>query len=134
MWDGSILRSLMPSGVALKSASSIRLLMAPRRFRKRRASFMVALNMACAGFVLLHARKTFFSFFCGRRVLPHLGQNCKTLGLPVRGGLAFLTVTLSLFRRLVRARGVGRAGSPSGESGPQREFLVFVSFSSDSQT
>ena len=67
---------------------------------------------------LLHARKTFFSFFCGRRVLPHLGQNCKTLGLPVRGGLAFLTVTLSLFRRLVRARGVGRAGSPLGESGP----------------
>src|SRR2546425_13378192 len=44
MWDGSIERSLMPSEFALKSASSIRLEMAPMRFRNNRASFMVALN------------------------------------------------------------------------------------------
>src|SRR2546428_10132945 len=44
MWDGSMERSLMPSGVALKSASSIRLEMAPIRFRNNRASFIVALN------------------------------------------------------------------------------------------
>src|SRR2546425_2371999 len=45
IWDGSMLRSLIPSGVALKSASSISDDMAPRRFRKRRASLRVALNM-----------------------------------------------------------------------------------------
>src|SRR5216684_6133905 len=52
IWDGSMLRSLIPSGVALKSASSISEDIAPRRFRKRRASLRVALNMALgsAGF------------------------------------------------------------------------------------
>src|SRR2546421_9679737 len=46
MCDGSMERSLIPSGVALKSASSIRLEMAPIRFLNNRASFIVALNKA----------------------------------------------------------------------------------------
>src|SRR3989442_11062157 len=53
MWDGSMERSLIPSGEALKSASSIRLEIAPIRLRKSRASFMVALNMGFAGFSFL---------------------------------------------------------------------------------
>src|SRR5712692_6124086 len=53
MWDGSMDRSLIPSGDALKSASSIRLEIAPIRLRNRRASFMVALNMGFAGFSFL---------------------------------------------------------------------------------
>ena len=44
MWEGSIERSLIPSGPALKSASSIRLEIAPIRLRNNRASFIVALN------------------------------------------------------------------------------------------
>src|SRR5205823_5167487 len=46
MCDGSMERSLIPSGVALKSASSIRLEMAPIKFLNNRASFIVALNKA----------------------------------------------------------------------------------------
>src|SRR5713226_9781856 len=53
MWEGSIERNLIPSGDALKSASSIRLDIAPIRLRNRRASFMVALNMGFAGFSFL---------------------------------------------------------------------------------
>src|SRR3989441_8780804 len=46
MWEGSMDRSLIPSGEALKSASSIRLDIAPIRLRNSRASFIVALNDA----------------------------------------------------------------------------------------
>src|SRR5579864_4219176 len=43
-------RSLMPSGVALKSASSMRLEIAPIKLRNSRASFIVALNNGAATF------------------------------------------------------------------------------------
>src|SRR5256885_4170992 len=46
MCDGSMERSLIPSGVSLKSASSIRVEMSPIRFLNNRESFIVALNKA----------------------------------------------------------------------------------------
>src|SRR5947209_9100497 len=76
MWDGSMERSLIPSGEALKSASSIRLEIAPIRLRKSRASFMVALNMGFAGFSFLAdvSAIELSSNFClfSRHVAPQL--------------------------------------------------------------
>ncbi len=79
---------------------------------------------------LLHARKTFFSFFCGRRVLPHLGQNCKTLVLSHGRGVAFLTVTLNELESTIRSGSgeseCGLAGGRKGTPGVYKRMFYFL--------